>query len=684
MKRKIISACLLLGALTLGASREKELLDRLPPRYRAWLTEEVVYIISPLEREVFLMLETDRERETFISAFWKQRNPTPHLPENEFKNEHYRRIAYANQWFGREAPGPGWKSDRGRIYITLGEPNSIEKYEHVNEIYPAIIWFYQSMAPHGLPDSFSVVFFKRDGVGDYELYSPVKYGPQSLLRNYSGDVLEVRQAYLQLAELEPNLADVSLSLIQGEPLTGSPSLASETLIREKIPAAPQRRVSNRYAQNFLKFKGLVEVEYADNYVESGSLLQVVRDPSGHSFIHLLIEPQRLSLEQYQNRFLTSLELSGFIADRNGKVITQIVRRIPIDITESMVARVRDKLFSYQEIIPVIPGQYRITLILKNSAGKEFTSMEREFQVPEKDSPGINALLLANRQTAVGREADFKPFIFSGRHLLISPRNDFTVSDDLVVFTQLSGLNAGLKSEGFLRYEIFRREERIFSEEKPLAELDSLPDVFRVFPLAAYGPAYYRITVSLLDGRKRETASSSADFYITPQASLPRPWVVSMPLARTDFPLFLNELGRQYLATGRLEPAEKYLAESFQRRPNDAALAADYCRLLLQLDRPGRVIEIAESFLRQKEDHSFSLLLGQASQGLGRFRQALEYYDDYLKHAGGHFQVLNAMGECHLQLGETDLARRAWTKSLELHTDQPTIREKIEKLVPEGK
>ena len=94
----------------------------LPERFQKWIDEEVVYIITPAERDVFLALHTDRERDLFIDAFWKHRNPAPGSRENEFRKEHYRRIAYANQHLGLDAPMPGWKTDRGRMYILLGEP----------------------------------------------------------------------------------------------------------------------------------------------------------------------------------------------------------------------------------------------------------------------------------------------------------------------------------------------------------------------------------------------------------------------------------------------------------------------------------------------------------------------------------------------------------------------------------
>jgi GWxTD domain-containing protein len=188
MKKLRLVFGVLLLSLLLPAINEKELIKKLPPRYKTWLTEEVVYIIAGKEKEVFLQLASDLERDAFIKAFWRQRDSNPNTPENEFQIEHYRRIAYANNWFGKESPAPGWKSDQGRIYILLGEPKSIDRIENKTELRNIIIWYYQGMVEYGLPNAFNVLFFKRDFTGDYELYSPVRFGPQYLLANYAGDM----------------------------------------------------------------------------------------------------------------------------------------------------------------------------------------------------------------------------------------------------------------------------------------------------------------------------------------------------------------------------------------------------------------------------------------------------------------------------------------------------------------
>ena len=110
--------------------RNKELEDHafanLPETDRAWLTEDVAYIVSPEERCAYLKLQHDDEREQFVEQFWLRRSSNPDLPDNDFKEEHYRRIVFANEKFGTETPG--WKTDRGRVYVMFGPPDKIESH----------------------------------------------------------------------------------------------------------------------------------------------------------------------------------------------------------------------------------------------------------------------------------------------------------------------------------------------------------------------------------------------------------------------------------------------------------------------------------------------------------------------------------------------------------------------------
>jgi GWxTD domain-containing protein len=118
----------------------------LETRYRKWLNEDVAYIIADEERAAFQRLQTNEERDQFVRQFWLRRDPTPGTPENEFKEEHYRRLAYANQRFASSVPG--WKTDRGRIYIVYGPPDEIVsspdvvrwRYRHIDEIGDDIVF----------------------------------------------------------------------------------------------------------------------------------------------------------------------------------------------------------------------------------------------------------------------------------------------------------------------------------------------------------------------------------------------------------------------------------------------------------------------------------------------------------------------------------------------------------------
>lgn len=164
MMKKMLPIFLIIILITPISLLSKEKgLNTLPPKYKKWLEEEVKYIITTKEKKVFLQLVTDKERDLFIEAFWKQRDPFPLTERNEFKDEHYKRIEYANRHFGRISSLPGWKTDRGKIYITLGPPISIQRYEEFSLVYPTVVWNYQGMSKYGLPDVFHVVFFRRRG-----------------------------------------------------------------------------------------------------------------------------------------------------------------------------------------------------------------------------------------------------------------------------------------------------------------------------------------------------------------------------------------------------------------------------------------------------------------------------------------------------------------------------------------
>jgi GWxTD domain-containing protein len=134
--------------------------EKVATPYRKWLNEDVVYIIGDAERIAFGELTTDQERENFIEEFWKRRNPTPDTVENEFKEEHYRRIAYANEHFSTGIPG--WKTDMGRIYIVYGPPDAVATMGAAAEA-----WIYRYI--QGMGQNVTLVFENSQGDGEFHL-----------------------------------------------------------------------------------------------------------------------------------------------------------------------------------------------------------------------------------------------------------------------------------------------------------------------------------------------------------------------------------------------------------------------------------------------------------------------------------------------------------------------------------
>lgn len=647
-------------------------------KYRAWIEEEVVYIITPTEREVFLNLTTDRERDLFIEAFWRHRDPTPGTERNEFREEHYRRLAYANRYY-RGQGLPGWKTDRGKVYIILGEPRTQRSYLGASNVYPAEVWSYQGINIPGLPQEFDLLFFQKYGMGDFVLYYPAGDGPWSLLPTFRGNQGDYLEAYEMLSVIEPELARTSISLIPGESVRNFPSLTSMALL-QGIDSAAYRSVEDIWARKFIEYKGLVEVEYSANYMDSRSLLQVILDASGIPFVHFAIQPRTISVAGEGDSVSTDLSFNGILTDLQGRTIYQFEKNVPFRFSLEQYEKLRKRPFVFVDLFPIVPGEYKLSVLMKNSVSKEFTTLDgRVIFPPAFPSPRLSPLLLGfNSARLAAPPTAPKPFVVRDVQLFGDPESTFIAKDTLHIYTQVLGLSADMKAKGSLKFVIEKDGAERASKVLPLSGNPDSVNFLEVFALADIPPDYYRAVVLLLDEGGRVLDRQAKDFLVSPAASLPRPWIHAHSLIEQGGRGRIDHiLGRQRLNRDDAQEALPWLERARAAEPQDLDVAYDLGRALFALNRMADARAVLQPLSdAAKDNFDLTLLLGRAEIALGRYDEAVARFREALISFGLNIQILNELGEAYARLGEKTEALAAWKKSLELDPNQPAIREKI--------
>jgi len=661
----------------------------MPEHYRQWLEEEVIYIITAKERDVFKKLQTDKEREIFIEAFWKQRDPTPGTPRNEFREEHYQRRKYANEYYGRGTPLPGWKTEQGRIYIILGPPRNIEDNTNISGVYPVQIWSYDGDPNYGLPTGFNIIFFKRHGMGEYVLYSPAGDGPESLISDWgTGLTADYRQnagnpqaAYQQLVKLAPNLAYQTLSLIPGERvMEGTVSLASTKLIGN-VFSYPQKKVEDQYAEMLLKYKDVIEVDYSANYIDSDSSLQIIKDDTGFFMVHYSIEPKRISVEAYGETYSTNFELDGRISDLNGNTVYQYTKEFPLTFSAEEINDLSAKSLAIQDLFPLVPGTFKFDFLLKNTVSKQFTTFEANITIPEESALlAITSPLLGYRlEKNTSPEPEFLPFKIKHGQMLIPARKLFTQKEDLVVFFQGLGLSPELQAAGQLKYAIFCRDALFLSQTKKIDEYNTGPDFLEVFPLRDFPPDYYKIKVSLLDSRGTELLIQEEDFEITAAPVISRPVIISKVQPGFGEEEYDCDVGLQLLNLGRNKDALFYLEKAYTKNPSQLKYGLGLSQCLFVEGQYQRVKDILTPFREEKATDLVLYFLGKSVHSLGQLDEAIADYTDYLSRFGLNLEILNLLGTAHYQKGNAAEALRTWQRSLEINPSQENIKKLVQSL-----
>lgn len=687
--KSVVVVVLFVSCISSGWSDQEQ--APLPEKYRRWLEEEVVYIITPAEKEVFSKLETNRERDFFIREFWAHRDPTPGSERNEFRDEHLRRIEYANRHFGKEDASRGWRTDRGRIFITLGEPRLKTRFEGgVGETYPIEIWYFDGNPRLGEPPQFRLLFFQPNGVGSYKLYSHISDGPRSLtplMSMYATKNLEDADqvAYnLLYSRVSPELAFASWSSFPSADgrysLEHNHDRISSARLTEEVRTFPQRKVEDDYAYEFLENKASVKVSYSVNRIDGLYRIEVMRDPGGMFFVNYVLEPETLSLDVYQNRYFTNIRNTVRVVDDGGATVFQEERIFPIELTKEQLDQLGKRPFHVYDSFPLVNGDFTLHVLMENTVSKEFFSLEKKIRVPKSEEMVMGPLILTHRVKKGSPYKEMnKPFLMGDLQIYPSPRKEFTNRRKLHAFFQIHGLDPEWKKDGALHIRI-RGAETIFSDtRRHLKEFEGLRDFQLELPLESLTPGDYSLEVVLADAEGREVLSSAETFKVVPD---PRPesWAVSQTSPAAADPVYAYVLGLQWLNLGKIEKARPLLAEAYASDPEALDYSLAYARTFLLEKEWTRVKEILTPFVEEGiGDFDLYAYLGRVHQEEKSWHEAIAFYRQALSQEGNIVEVLNAIGECYHQSGDKEEARRVWTKSLELLPGQPLIREKLDSL-----
>lgn len=678
------------GALLLGG-QAKVKPKNLPYEYQEWL-KLVDYIIMDKERDVFLHLTTDRDRDLFIQAFWRLRDPTPGTPENEFKTDHTKRFQEANRKFRFGSSREGWMTDRGRFYIILGPPVSTEQIAGDYDVFPAEIWSYYGDTLKGLPTHFELVFYQYKNAGEFKLYDPISDGPARLLVKGMTDYApsNYQAMYDELFKKQPDLAIVAFSIIPGEMSSGYQPSLQNTIYMAAIMESPKKGLDETYATHFLNFKGVVSTEYLTNFMKNVGMVAIVFDPlMDLAFCDFAVVPERLSLDFYvpKSEYFCAFQMD--VSLRSGdKTVFQYGKEYPLTIPEGQLKDTEGMGFSIADSFPIIEGKYHLTVLLRNTAGKEFTVFEHDVDVPPVDGPPRIVGPVLGVKLIEAPAGVRLPFQAERKKLNTDPKNLFAASDEIVCQFSVIGLTEEVLKGGWVEALIkgttggdpHQKSFVIPLEGRGLRRAQSFTNSM---PAADFPPDYYDLSLVLKDSRGNALDQQKANFIVSSAKTLPHPVIAAKAFSLVNGFMFHYMLAHQYDQMDRKAKAEAAYKKAYATNPSYLQKIPDYAAFLLKDQKPEEALTVIETVKNDANlRFQYLLLRGRALLDLKRYDEAVQSLSlgniTYNSDAG----LLAALGSAYHGLGQKGNALEALRASLRLNPNQPEIEKLIQEI--EGK
>jgi len=506
--------------------KQEKLRKEMMTPYKKWLNEDVIYIITDEERKSFSRLETEEERESFIEQFWLRRDPTPDTQENEYKEEHYRRIAYANERFASGIPG--WKTDRGMIYIRFGPADEIEShpsggtYERPYEegggttsTYPFEKWRYRYIETIG--NDVIIEFVDTTMTGEYRM---------TMDPTEKDALLYVPGAGLTMME-QMGMADKSdrFSRTDGTHLgTGTQPLPARMQPFERLnqwallQKAPPVKFKDLEAQVNSKiiFNLLPMQARADFFPATGSTVM--------SSVTLQFNRKDLQFKQQDGIAKANVNIYARISSMSRRVVNVFEDVVGIEVPADMLAQATEGVSVYNKSVPLAPGMYRLNIVAKDIVGGNMNNYEMALNVPrmEEDKLFASSLVLADQLEKVPtKQIGTGQFVIGTSKVRPRMGDAFARAEKMGIYMKLYNFQPDEKTQkpqGKVEYEIVKNSDssKVLEFTEDLSQLEgsaSQLTVEKLLSLQSLEPGGYTLKVKATDTLKNQSLTQQASFTI---------------------------------------------------------------------------------------------------------------------------------------------------------------------------
>ena len=423
--------------------------------YKKWMDEDVAYIISDDEKSTFKALANDEERENFVEQFWTRRNPDPRSADNAFKEEHYRRIAYANEHFTSGIAG--WRTDRGRIYIMLGPPDQLESHPTGGSYdrpysegggqtvtYPFEKWWYRHV--DGVGDDVDIEFVDKSMAGEYRMV---------MLPEEKDALLNVPNSGLTLAE-EMGLSDKSQRAYFNPNAWNDTNNPNNYLRSAKdSPFSRMERYFNLQKPPQIKFedlKGMVTTKVIYTTLPYDYKIDYIKLSPDKVMVPITVELSNKELEfKKQLDFnQASVNVYGVVTNLTGRIMREFEDVISVEFLDQNFEYGKNKKSIYQHVVALPPGQrYKLELVLKDVNSKSAGTATVGLTVPkyEEGTLQTSSIILANSVSSAPSNSDqFERFVIGDMKILPDVMTEYLPGQNLLPYMQIYNMDIDQTSQ----------------------------------------------------------------------------------------------------------------------------------------------------------------------------------------------------------------------------------------------